>query len=474
MGKKKIAKAKKTSCSTSLPKQVAAPDYLSIVWRHLTEELCEHVFQATRVRERVRKWSLYVLMKLWIGVLQLDLSSQTEAIEEYCGKGHPLFPLVEASPESFFQRIQNMRPEFFRNLFAGFTASIEKEFPANFQSELPISKDDFPEIYAVDGSRLAKVGRLLKVAQKNTKAIIPGSLEAVYDLRRGHLRELYFDPDGARSEFHLFDKVLPHLKPKALLVNDRYYPKPVIWRKIQEHDLFMVARYNATVKKKKVSTLGKIRSAKINIDDWVVQMGGSQYGTKPVTLRWVHVWDRLVDIILVTNVLEPKRLSVDQLLALYKQRWSVERMYLHLKDVLALNQLFNASPSAISGQVYATAILYNALRLSQAQLADKIGVLPEDISPDKFICRVIAKLTEATIAACYWEAAVERMVDANPGTTLKRVPFDPADHPQLSLSLDGLLLEKRTPKRRKRRFCKGRKRWTTYKKIPGAKKLLRN
>lgn len=473
MRKKKRAKAKETSCSTSLPKQVAAPDYLSIVWRHLTEELCEDVFQATRVRERVRKWSLYVLMKVWIGILQLDLSSQTEAIEEYCGKGHPLFPLVEASPESFFQRIQSVRPEFFSNVFAGFTVSIEREFPANFQSELPISKDDFPEIYAVDASRLAKVGRLLKVAQKSTKAIIPGSLEAVYDLRRGHLRELYFDPDGARSELHLFDKVLPHLKPKALLVNDRYYPKPVIWRKIEEHKLFMVARYNATVKKKKVSTLGKIRSAKINIDDWVVQMGGSQYGTEPVTLRWVHVWDRLVDIILVTNVLDPKRLSVDQLLSLYKQRWSVERMYLHLKDVLALNQLFNASPSAISGQVYATAILYNAIRLSQAQLADKIGVLPEDISPDKFICRVIAKLTEATIAACYWEAAVERMVDANPDKKLKTVPFDPADHPRLSLSLDGLLLEKRHPKRRKRRFCKGRKRWTTYKKIPGTKKLLR-
>jgi hypothetical protein len=474
MRKEKLAKASATSCSTALPNQVAAPDYLSIVWRHLTEELCDHVFQATRVKERVRKWSLYVLMKLWIGVLQLDLSSQTEAVEEYCGKGHPLFPLVEASPESFFQRIQTLRPEFFRNLFVGFTASIEKEFPANFQSELPISKDDFPEIYAVDGSRLAKVGRILKVAQKTTKAIIPGSLEAVYDLRRGHLRELYFDPDGARSELHLFDKILPHLQPKALLVNDRYYPKPVIWRKIEEHQLFMVARYNATVKKKKVRELSKIRSSKVNTDDWIVQMGGSQYGTEPVTLRWIHVWDRTFDIILITNVLDPKRLSVDQLLSLYKQRWSVERMYLHLKEVLALNRLFNASPSAISGQVYATAILYNALRLSQAQLASKLKVLPEHISPDKFICRVVAKVTEATIAACYWEAAVERMVEANLGKKLKTVPFDPADHPQLSLSTEGLLLQKRNPKRRKRKFCKGRKRWTTYKKMPGAKKLLQN
>lgn len=451
---------------------VAAPDYLTIIWGHLTEELCEQVFLATRIRERVRKWSLYALMRVWIGLLQIDLSSQTEAIEEYCGKGHPLFPLVEASPESFFLRIQKVRPEFFRNVFTGFTASIESEFPANFQSELPISKEIFPEIYAIDGSRLAKVGRLLKVAQKSTKAIIPGSLEAVYDLRRGHLRELYFDPDGARSELALFDEVLPYLKSNALLVNDRYYTKPVIWERLEERDLFMVARYNATVKKRKIRALKKVRNSKINVDDWVVEMGGSQYGSDPVTLRWVHVWDRTTNITLITNVLDSNKLSVEQLLSLYKQRWSVERMYLHLKDVLALNQLFNASPAAISGQVYATAVLYNALRLSQAKLADKLDVVPEDISTDKFILRVIQKLIEATIAGCFYELGVEHMHQANPGRKLRSVAFDPSKLPQFQLSVTGLLLQKRKPDRRKRRFCKGRKRWTTYKKIPGARRLM--
>ena len=42
-----------------------------------------------------------------------------------------------------------------------------------------------------------KVGRLLKVARKTTKAILPGSMEAVYNLRRRLFSCTYFDPDGS-------------------------------------------------------------------------------------------------------------------------------------------------------------------------------------------------------------------------------------------------------------------------------------
>src|SRR5205085_8437563 len=93
-------------------------------------------------------------------------------------------------------KVQNVRPVFFRNVFHAYTERLRPEIPASFEQELPISAAAFPEIYAIDGSRLAKVGRLLKVARNTTRAILPGSMEAVYDLRRGILQHLYFDPDG--------------------------------------------------------------------------------------------------------------------------------------------------------------------------------------------------------------------------------------------------------------------------------------
>ncbi|EQD29104.1 transposase IS4 family protein, partial [mine drainage metagenome] len=100
-------------------------------------------------------------------------------------------------------------------------------------------------------------------------------------------------------------------------------------------------------------------------DDWLVEMGGSQAGTSPVPLRWVRIWGPGFDRTLITNVLEPERLTPEQMMAAYRRRWSVERMYLAMKEVLELNHLYNCSPAAVGQQVYATAILYNTLRTSQ-------------------------------------------------------------------------------------------------------------
>jgi hypothetical protein len=473
---KKKVKAEHSSrrAPKRLPESIAPADYLDPVWTHLTEEACHEVFEATRDRERQRKWTLSTLMRVWMGLLQNPTLSQTEAIEICAGGKHALFPKVEASSESFFMRIASLRPTFFRNLFLRFTIAIQCELALNFASDLSVDVKAFPEIYVIDGSRLAKVGRVLKVARNTTKAIIPGSMEALYDLRRGVLRDLWFDPDGARSEMAMLDQVLGSVQEGALLINDRYYPKPVIWRKMADKKLWMVSRYNATVKKRKLKSLRKVRNSKVTIDDWLVEMGGSQYNEEPVTLRWVHVRNGDFDLILITNVVDPKLLSVEQLLELYGYRWSVERMYLHLKEVLALNRLFNASPSAVGQQTYATAILYNALRLAQSKIALKLKIPPERFSPDKLFPKLIERLVQRTWLGQGAEWQRERSGIEQPSSEeWREMEKRLSRHPALKLNLEGVFVQKRAEFKRKRRFCKGRKTWTTYRKIPGAKKLLR-
>jgi hypothetical protein len=480
MPRKKLSprKAKKKSnrpkgSPHKLPREIAPPDYLEPVWEHLSEATCDEVFEATRDQERQRKWTLSTLMRVWVGLLQNPMLSQTEAVEACSGGEHPLFPKVEASPESFFMRIASLSPSFFRNLFLRFTWAIQAELSSNFESDLSVDAKLFPEIYVVDGSRLAKVGRVLKVARNTTKAIIPGSMEALYDLRRGCLRDLWFDPDGARSEIAMFDQVLESVSEGALILSDRYYPKPVIWKKMSDRKLWMVSRYNATVGKRKIRVLKKVRNSKVAIDDWIVEMGGSQRKEEAVTLRWVHVRNGDFDLVLITNVLDPKLLSVEQLMELYACRWSVERMYLHLKEVLALNRLFNASPSAVGQQTYATAIVYNALRLAQSKIAKKLKIPPERLSPDKLFPKLIERLVQRTWMGQGVE--VERDRHGIQVSEEEARSFDRAlsRHRSLRLRLDGVFVEKRSEIKRERRFCKGRRTWTTYRKIPGAKKLLR-
>jgi len=449
--------------------EVASADYLSVVWEHLTESMCEEVFAATRKRERQRKCTLFAMVWFWIGLLQSRYSSQTRALLE-ARAGSPLFPPIDATAEAFFQKAQALRPTFFQNVFRAYTARLKCDAPACFEQELPISAKVFPQIFALDGSRLEKVARLLKVARSTTKAILPGSMEAVYDLRRGLLHELHFDPDGCVAEISMFENVLPSIAPGSLLVDDRYYAKPVIWKKVAEKDLFMVSRYNRTVKKKRIEVLRTTRNAKLCVDDWLVDMGGSQYGSQPVRLRWVHIWNREFEIILITNVLDPTVLAPIQLLGLYRRRWSVERMYLALKDLLELNHLYNCSPAAVGQQVYATAILYNTLRVSQAQIAAVADITPEDLSVDKLFPTLIDHYIKATYMAFGAELVSEKWQAKHPRLQPPRIKID---HPSLRVRIRDHMLEKRNENRRRRRFCKGRARATSYNKIPGAKRLLR-
>ena len=73
--------------------EVPSAQYLSIVWKHRTESLCQEVFAATRERERQRKWTLYAL-------LQSRYGSQTRALLG-ARAGPGLFPPVDAGPGAF-------------------------------------------------------------------------------------------------------------------------------------------------------------------------------------------------------------------------------------------------------------------------------------------------------------------------------------------------------------------------------------
>jgi Transposase DDE domain len=450
--------------------EVPSAGYLSTVWKYLTESMCQEVFAATRKRERQRKWTLYAMVWFWLALLQSRYASQTRGLLE-ARAGSKLFPPVDATPEAFFQKAQSVRPAFFQNVFRAYTAELKAEAPPSFERELPIDRRVFPEVYALDGSRLAKVARKLKVARKTTRAIIPGSMEAVYDLRRGLLHELHFDPDGCVGEIHMFEAVRRSIPTGSLLLNDRYYAKPKIWQEVAEQGLFMISRYNKTVKKRRVAVIAEQRNSKLSFDDWLVNMGGSQPGTEPVQLRWVRIWGPGFDLNLITNVLDAKALTPVQLMMLYRRRWSIERMYLAMKEVLDLNHLYNCSPAAVGQQVYATAILYNTLRVSQAKIAATAGIAPELLSVDKLFPTLIDHYVKATCIDIGVERWVERARKKHPRLRLPEYHTYP---PWLRVRIRDHLLEKRNERRRKRRFCKGRAHATSYNKIPGAKKLVAN
>ena len=131
--------------------------------------------------------------------------------------------------------------------------------------------------------------------------------------------------------------------------------------------------------------------------------------------------------------------------------------------------MYNCSAAAVGQQLYATAILYNALRTSQAQIAATAGIAPEILSVDKLFPTLIDHYIQATSFALGCEFAWERVHAEHPRITRPEALIEP---PWLRIRIRDHLLEKRKEERKKRRFCAGRAHATSYNLIPGAKKLL--
>ncbi|HME91750.1 MAG TPA: transposase, partial [Myxococcaceae bacterium] len=180
--------------------------------------------------------------------------------------------------------------------------------------------------------------------------------------------------------------------------------------------------------------------------------------------RWRRVGTRRE---LLTSVLAPTQLTAPEALALYPHRWSIERMFFDLKEVLNLNRLYAANPHAVAMQVYAAGLVYNAMRVAQSEAGAQVGVPPEDLAPAKLFPR---------LAAAAFRYLLEQEIEQQ---WHRR---HPRWHPQLLRRRRGrwmraplaiLHVERRKGRRRKRRYCPARRHWKSLAHVRGGRRFTK-
>lgn len=436
----------------------------------LTASLCETVFQATRETERIRKWTLYKLAEFWTAVILRAPRSLTQALQEAQRDQASGWPAVPATSEQgFFKRCQGLSWRFFAKLFDAFVTRIVPKAKATFCAELAALRERFPDVWVLDGSRLDAIAHRLKILWNVRSVVLPGCLEVAYDLFRGIPRIVHFDPDAAKAEAKRVFEILGRIPKGTLLLGDRLYASVALFAQLTHLKLWGLFRRKRGLKLKKVKRLRrrKIRGDSSRIEDWLVDAGCGV--TAPIQrLRWIRLERKGVWYELLTNVLDPESLSAEEAVALYPNRWSIERLFYDLKEVLNLHCFYAANPNAVAMQVYAAALVYTAMRVAQGISAHKADVPPDWISPAKLFPRIAAASATYTGA----QIGVSMIEELNPGVSLRKPDWKKCAF--ASVSLEHVLIEPRNENRRKRRYCKGRKHWKSLAHIPAGRKLIRS
>jgi len=436
---------------------------VDILHRYLTASLCRVVFNRERTTERERQWSLFLLMRFWIEVVLRAPPSLTQALEE-CADGKAGWPRVVATPEAFFQRGRDLPWRLFGALYVDFPARVVPKAPTNYGSEMAVLRAAFPELWILDGSRLDAIAHRLKILRNERAVILPGCVEVAYDLWRGLPRIVHFSPDAAASEWRRVQAILEQIPEGTRLLGDRLYASVQLFEALKRPQRWGVFRRNARLSLRKQECLSRVWVAGGKLEDGIVEAGSGQTAAKQ-TLRHVrYTRDRVVYEVL-TNVLDPKQLSAVQAINLYSERWNIERMFFDLKEVLNLHHFYAANPNAVAQQLYAAVTVYTAMRIAQGRVAEEQGIKPEAISPAKLFPRVAATSYARLIA----EETYQAICQANPGQRIRR------RHRRQQkigvVKLASILVEKRTEKRRQRRYCRGRARWKSLTHVKGGKQF---
>src|SRR5881296_664818 len=414
---------------------------VDLLQEHITPALCRTVFGAVRTTERQRVWTLEALIRFWTAVVLRAPKALSQALVDSLEGRDPTFPRIEASPEAFFQRCRDLRPAFFAEVFQRFTTRLVTAVPPRYAAEVAPVRARFTAIVILDGSRLAAIAHRLKLLWNERAVVLPGCLLGVYDLGRGLCRQLSFSADAAASEM---------TRAKAALAHQHCWG---------------VVRRNRQLSLAKLQRLRKRRIHGGLLEDWVVRAGTGATAPRQVLryIRWRRGGTRYE---VLTNVLAPTRLSAEEALDLYPYRWSVERMFFDLKEVLNLNRLYAANPNAVAMQVYAAAIVYNALRVAQSEGAAQVGWAPEQLSPAKFYPKV-ATATYLYLHRQQWEREIR--------TRYRRLHLRLVGGRRrwVRAAPEPVQVEHRADHRRTRRFCPARRHWKSFAHVRGGRRFTK-
>ena len=148
---------------------------VQLLLEHLSPALCHAAFRRVRTSERQRKWTLHALVRFWTAVILRAPGALSHALSEALDGREPLFPRIKATPPAFFQRCRDLRPEFFAEVFQGFTGRMLAAVPPRYAAPLaPVRARFAGGIVLIDGSCSATITSALRVASGRNATKVRG------------------------------------------------------------------------------------------------------------------------------------------------------------------------------------------------------------------------------------------------------------------------------------------------------------
>lgn len=329
-------------------------------------------------RERIL--SLPIMVGILLSLVWRQIASVSE-LQRVLAREQLLWVApTEISQQALSARLDALPAELFALLWGEVLPSLQQRAAQRATAHAPLLAEvaaHADRVWVLDSSRLEAVFKKSGALRGVSATVLGGTLTSVLDLASHLPVHLWLDASATTNDRVLLDTVAPLVPARTILLLDRGFARFSFFDTLTESGSVLISQWG----KHWVFDEVHLLSASATETDQIVQLGKyrtsrchhpvRRIGRTDAAGRW-HYW--------ITTELDPTKLSADQAIALYAQRWRIEDAFLQCKRLLNLSYLWGSSANAIALQVWTTVLLYGVLVDLCGEAAMALGVPPERIS----------------------------------------------------------------------------------------------
>ena len=322
-----------------------------------------HLTAYSQLGLRQRVLTLPLMMAFVLSLIWRQLGSVSEAVRVLAREGFLGEAPVKVSQQAVSNRLRQLPPTLFEAVLHELLPLMHQRWQKRTR---PVPREvrsvlaHFDRILAVDGSTLdavvKKVGLLREPADETRP--LAGKLMGLLDLASQLPYRVWYTNESSVHDQSFWPSLLEleSVAKGTLLVFDLGFVSYDAYSELSQTGRYFVSR----VKTNMVFERAEWLRNEANLKEWLIWVGKAGTTSRQM-LRLVEVTYQAQRYSYLTNVLDPARLSGEEVAVVYRQRWRIEDAFRVVKRLLGLAYFNGSSVNAIATQVWASWILYAVL-----------------------------------------------------------------------------------------------------------------
>jgi len=333
--------------------------------QQMQERLLEIVHPATLAQVnffydlglRERSLGLFVMLALVLEMIWRQIGSISELTRIIQREAVLWATPRQVSQQALSERLRTLPAEMFFKVLMEILPRLQQRWQ---QRQRPLPEEiawavaHYTAVQIVDGSTLDALVRKVGLLRDLPQNPLAGKITGLLHLGSRLPAHIWYDADPQAHDQRFWPRILAVLQAGSLLLMDMGYVNFTVFAQLTAQSVTFITRAKSNL----AYSVERVLCRTAAVHDSIVWIGKGETRQR---IRLVEVLYRGRWYRYLSNELDPERLPIAYLVALYWQRWRIEDAYAVAKRLLGLAYFWCGSQNAVELQLWASWLLYAVL-----------------------------------------------------------------------------------------------------------------